>query len=69
MQKVEWLFLVEEQKSMFTTDTAATLRAIEMEADAILKELEWTEFTLDPEKTCRQLNLTPLHSKRFMRKN
>jgi uridylate kinase len=27
----------------FTTDTAATLRAIEIDADVILKGTEWTE--------------------------
>ena len=30
----------------FTTDSAAVLRAIEINADVILKEQEWTEYTI-----------------------
>ena len=54
----------------FTTDTAATLRAIEMEADAIFKGTRVDGiYTADPEKISWQLNLITLLLKRFMRKN
>ena len=54
----------------FTTDTAATLRAIEIEADVILKELELMAFILLILKRInQQLNTILLHLKKFTRKN
>lgn len=43
----------------FTTDTASSLRAIEIEADAMFKGTRVDGiYTADPEKTRRQRNLT-----------
>lgn len=45
----------------FTTDTAGSLRAIEMKADVILKGTRVDGvYSADPEKILRLLNLKPL---------
>ena len=52
----------------FTTDTAASLRAVEIEADLILKAPVLTVFTLQTLKnTVMPLNLTPLLLQKYMK--
>ena len=55
----------------FTTDTAATLRAIEIEADVILKgtRVDGIYTVLIQKRINQQLNTIPLHLRKFTRKN